>query len=148
MSSKGIFSLVLALMKHCAWCSLRWFQSFLLNPLVHSNACALALVDAVKAHTLTFMLAHFASAVDKVKDAACKKALMNVCLLFGCYNILESQWAGLLDAGALSMVRQVTRLTYWFIAACLCNGLHLGCSTPHGCDTSGCDRSHRRFRYS
>ena len=77
------------------------------------NHAALAFFNAVRAHTFTFMLEHFVGAVRSAQafDPAVSAALKRLCILFALANLVDDQWAGVLQHEQVQMCRTAASKT-------------------------------------
>lgn len=73
------------------------------------NECAVELVNAVRAHCLTFMLQCFFDQVKQVDDSECAKVLRNLCCFFGLSYMMSDQWDGLITHHELTLIRSAAR---------------------------------------
>eukprot|EP01065_Artemidia_motanka_P020324 TRINITY_DN2433_c7_g1_i1.p1 TRINITY_DN2433_c7_g1~~TRINITY_DN2433_c7_g1_i1.p1 ORF type:complete len:702 (+),score=237.82 TRINITY_DN2433_c7_g1_i1:62-2167(+) len=75
------------------------------------NSCSVDLVSASRAHCAVMILRHFATEVDKVKDAACRAALGRLCSLHALLQMQEAaaDWVGMLTATRMAEVRMHIR---------------------------------------
>jgi len=70
------------------------------------NACAVELVNNVRAHCYSFILNNFISTIQNVKDSNIKSILSQLCALYACSNILEETWTGYIDHTQVRLVRE------------------------------------------
>jgi len=70
------------------------------------NSNSLELCNAVRSHTLTFMLTNFVVSLHEVQDPAVKNVLTRVCALFALVNIVDDpQWIGLISSSQLHLAK-------------------------------------------
>jgi len=70
------------------------------------NNCAVELVNAVRVHCLSFMLANFLNAVNSCEDTKIRCVLSQLCALYACSTILDDPlWGGFVSFSQLQLVR-------------------------------------------
>jgi len=71
------------------------------------NSNSLELCNAVRSHTLTFMLTNFIVSLSEVQDPDVKNVLTKVCALFAMVNIVDDpQWIGLITTSQLNLAKK------------------------------------------
>lgn len=72
------------------------------------NKCAIEFVNVVRVHCFAFMLTNFVSEIRKVVNKKVEAVLTRVAAFFALSDILDEQWAGLLDSSQLRLAREAT----------------------------------------
>lgn len=69
------------------------------------NRCSIEFVNAVRSHCFAFMLNNFVSEIRKVVDKKVETVLTRVAVFFVISDVLDDNWAGLLDTNQLRIAR-------------------------------------------
>eukprot|EP01096_Ripella_sp_DP13-Kostka_P008124 TRINITY_DN301_c0_g2_i3.p1 TRINITY_DN301_c0_g2~~TRINITY_DN301_c0_g2_i3.p1 ORF type:complete len:1349 (-),score=671.96 TRINITY_DN301_c0_g2_i3:116-4162(-) len=67
------------------------------------NNCAVELFQSVRAHCLLFLLSRFFESIEKVTDGPIRNVLHRLCGLYALTQLVEDQWAGIIEASQLRL---------------------------------------------